>query len=297
MKLRGARVSPPAAISESENRAGSLPAPSTANIAAGGDTRAPAAAFTLIELVISSALMAMILTAAYFCLSSGIFGQKLVESRADVAQTARVTMALMTADLRCACPLAKNLEFIGMHRMLGDVEADNLDFGTHNYTPRRAREGDFCEISYFVATQPESGKLSLWRRRDPTPDDEPLAGGSREEIACGIRGLKLEYYDGFDWYDDWGDPTGKMKKADSFREHPNLFGMPEAVRITLWLDPSPSKRSALTNDTSEAPLVFQTVARLNLAGAARAQAATGSAAKPDKDTTESNDAAPEGGQQ
>src|SRR6266496_145788 len=80
-------------------------------------------AFTLIELVISSALMAMILTAAYFCLSSGIFSQKLVESRAEVAQTARVTMALMTTDLRCACPLAKNLEFLGMHRMLGDIEA------------------------------------------------------------------------------------------------------------------------------------------------------------------------------
>ena len=84
-------------------------------------------AFTLIELVISSALMAMMLTAAYCCLSSGIFSQKLVESRAEVVQTARVTMALMTADLRCACPLTKNLEFLGMHRMLGDIEADNMD--------------------------------------------------------------------------------------------------------------------------------------------------------------------------
>lgn len=254
-------------------------------------------AFTLIELVISSALMAMILTAAYFCLSSGIFSQKLVESRAEVAQTARVTMALMTADLRCACPLTKNLEFLGMHRTLGDIEADNIDFATHNYTPKRAREGDFCEVSYFVDTERQSGKLSLWRRRDPSPDDEPLAGGSREEIARGIRGLKLEYYDGFDWYDDWGDPTGKMKKADSFRDHPNLFGMPEAVRITLWLDPSPSKRSASTNDTPEEPLVFQTVARLNLSAAARSQASSAASSKGSKETTEATEAVPDGGQQ
>ncbi len=259
------------------------------------------AAFTLIELVVSAALMATILAAAYMCLTSSIASQKLVESRGEVVQSARIAMAMMTADLRCGCPLSKDFQFLGMHRMLGEMEADNLDFATHNYTPRREREGDFCEISYFLAQEPQSGSFSLWRRRDPTPDDEPLAGGSREEIARGVRGLRFEYYDGFDWYDDWGDPTGKMKKADSFKEHPNLFGMPEAVRITLWLAPASPSRSkepgSSQSSSPEEPLVFQTVARLNLAAASQRDASSAGAKDAARDSNQPGEGAPDGGQQ
>src|SRR5690348_3976793 len=61
-------------------------------------------AFTLIELVISSALMVIILTAAYLCLSAALAGQKLLEPRAEVVQNARVALSLLSADLRAACP-------------------------------------------------------------------------------------------------------------------------------------------------------------------------------------------------
>ncbi len=234
--------------------------------------------FTLIELVISAALMAMILVSAYLCLTAGVASRKLIESRAEVVQNARVAMALISADLRCACTLSKEFEFVGMHRMIGEVEADNLDFATHNYSPRRAREGDWCEVSYFLDKDPESGKISLWRRRDPTPDDEPLSGGSREEIARGLRGLRFEYYDGYDWYDEWGDPKGRRKGQSSSLEPPNLSGLPEAVRITLWLEPSSQSALETSVDkvSAEPPLVFQTVARLNLAAISQRSSSGGS---------------------
>jgi prepilin-type N-terminal cleavage/methylation domain-containing protein len=229
----------------------------------------PSSGFTLIELVISSALMVLILAGGYLCLHSGFLSQKLVESRADAAQRARIALAFMTADLRSACALSKDIPFLGMHRLLGEREADNLDFGTHNYTPRRLREGDFCEVSYFAGAE-QNGSLTLWRRRDTSPDDEPLSGGSREEIARGVRYLKFEYYDGFDWYDEWGDATGKRKKDTSRLEHPNLYGMPEAVRITLALEPTSSGKP----DTDAEPMVFQTVARLNLAAASQKESSS-----------------------
>lgn len=228
------------------------------------------AAFTLIELIISSALMALILASGYMCLSSALSSRRMIESRADVAQNARVTLALIAADLRSACLLSKEFQFMGMDRMLGEVEADNLDFGTRNYTPRRTGEADFCEVSYFVAPEPESGQFSLWRRRDPTPDDEPLAGGGREEIARGVRGVRFEYYDGWEWFDEWGDPEGKGKAQNSLLEQSNLTGLPDAVRVTLWLD-SNEKRTS-DGDGEEISLVFQTVAHLNLARAARSSA-------------------------
>jgi prepilin-type N-terminal cleavage/methylation domain-containing protein len=239
-----------------------------------------AAGFTLIEVVISAALMALILTSAYLCLRAGLAGQKLVEPRADILQNARVAASLLTADLRSACPLSTNYQFLGMRRKLGEVDADNLDFATHNYTPRHDREGDFCEVSYFIDKDEETGQFGLWRRRNPTMALDPLSGGSREEIARGLLGVRFEYYDGTDWYDDWGDEKGGEKAATSNRDHPNLEGMPEAVRITLLFDSNPRSKPASDAATRapEPPLVFQTVARLNLADVAQRTAAAGSSA-------------------
>lgn len=236
-------------------------------------------AFTLIELVISAALAAMILVSAYMCLNAAVSSQKLIEPRGEVIQNARVAMALLSADLRAACPLSKDFQLLGMHRMVGDVEADNLDFATHNYSPDGPNEGDFCQLSFFLEQDKASGKFSLWRRRNPAIGLDPLAGGSREEIARGLRGLKIEYYDGDDWYDDWGEIDNHGRQKSPTLAAPNLSGMPEAVRITLWFDPNPQSKVAVPPDTEnvEPPMVFQTVARLNLAAAADRTSGTGSA--------------------
>jgi prepilin-type N-terminal cleavage/methylation domain-containing protein len=221
--------------------------------------------FTLIELVISAGLMAMILGSAYVCLQAGFSSQNLIEPRIDVFQNARVAMGLITADLRSACVLSRDSEFVGMHRMLGEAEADNLDFATHNYTPRHTREGDYCQVSYFLG--PRAGRFSLWRRRNPTIGLDPFSGGNREEIARGLLGLRFEYYDGWEWFDTWGDAEGR--KQFSRRERSNLYGLPEAVRITMSFDPNPHPTVTANKETNQPPLVFRTVARLNLSAASQ----------------------------
>jgi hypothetical protein len=220
----------------------------------------------LIEIVIAVSLMSLILVSAYLCLNAGLASQKMIEPRAEIIQNARVALALITADLRGACPLSTNSEFLGVQRTLGSVEADNLDFATHNYTPRRAREGDYCQESLYVDVDPETGQFSLWRRRNPTIALDPLSGGSKEEIAKGVVGLRFEYFDGDDWYDSWGD-TKPGKRETTRREQPNLYGMPSAVRVTLLMDSNPKSRAVSTTGERkiEAPLAFQTLVQLNLA--------------------------------
>jgi type II secretory pathway component PulJ len=224
------------------------------------------AAFTLLELVISAAIGAMILTAAALCLNASIASQKMIDPRVDTMQSARVALALMSADLRAACPLDKDFAFLGLHRAVGDVEADNIDFATHNYSPRHPREGDFCETSYYLDKGAASNQFGLWRRRNPTLAPDPISGGSREEIAPGIGGLRMEYYDGLDWYDTWGDMDGR-KQAGSNVQSPNLVGMPQAVRITLFFDSNaaPNSQDQEARATKAAPMVFQTVVFLELA--------------------------------
>jgi type II secretory pathway component PulJ len=266
------------------------PSPRCRAVAAGWEragVRGIAAGFTLIELVISGSLMALILVSGYLCLSAALSSQKLIEPRVEILQNARVAMNLMAADLRAACPLDKQFDLLGMSRKLGEMEADNLDFATHNYTPRHPNEGDFCEESFFVDKNLETGQLSLYRRRNPRLAVEPLTGGSKEEIATGVLGLHFEYFDGLDWYDTWGDAEGQGKPQTSNRQQPNLEGMPEAVRITLWLDSNPRARKPSDTATppekseTEPPLVFQTVARLNLAARSRPTDSTDSGTSSD----------------
>jgi type II secretory pathway component PulJ len=223
----------------------------------------PVAAFTLIELTISAAIASIILVASYLCLIAGVASQKLIEPRTEALQSARVALAMMSADLRSACSLCPDFDFVGEQRAIGEMEADNLDFATRHYFPARAGEGDYCQVSYYIDKSRAGGQFSLWRRRNPHIAPDPLAGGSKEEIMPGLRGLTLEYYDGLDWYDNWGDASVKKKVKYTTVQAPNLSGFPEAVRITLLLDPNPGQDPA----KAERPMVFQTVVRLELADA------------------------------
>lgn len=236
------------------------------------------AAFTLIELVISAALMAVVLGSSYLCLNAGLLGKQIIEKRSDAVQSARTALNLIAADLRAAVPMPGKVEFVGLRRSISEMDADNLDFATRNYSPRAVREGDACEISYFLTRDPQSNSFILTRRRDATPDPEPTDGGPREEIARGVRSLHFEYCDGFDWFDDWGDPEGKTKGMTL--PPSNSYGLPEAVRITLQFDPE---------STTNAPMSFQTVARLDLAPFFNRQATASQ--------NNASQAAPEGGAQ
>ncbi len=235
--------------------------------------------FTLIEILISVTLMSLILTGAYVCFDAGIRTEKMVDARTDVFQNARVAMAMISADLRNACPINEDMPFVGMARSIGDAEAGNLDFATHNYTPRRPHEGDFCEVSYYLDKDRETGQLCLWRRRNPLLAIKPLSGGRREVLVRGVAGLRFEYFDGLEWFNKWGDADGSEKSSKPTNKSNNQTekkadlelqeGLPESVRITLWLDMGNASKKP--GETNEPPMAFQTIARLNLAAASRDQ--------------------------
>ena len=62
--------------------------------------------FTLIELMISAALMAIVIGSAYACLSAGVNGKRLIEARAEGMQSGRVALSMIATDLRATIPMA-----------------------------------------------------------------------------------------------------------------------------------------------------------------------------------------------
>jgi type II secretory pathway pseudopilin PulG len=249
---------------------------------------------TLVELMVSATLVAGVVGSACLCLITGRRAGDEAERRMDVLQSARVALERMTRDLQVACPLDPDFALIGMDRSRDGVEADNIDFATHNWTPRCPGESDLCEVSYFVDPDPETGDLALFRRRDPSPDAEPLAGGYREQIVVGVRAFRLEYYDGVAWYDEWGSA---LESGETFTNRTDDVGyeagLPEAVRITLVLGPPRRHGTGGANPApdEDPPRVFRTVVRLVLAG--RERETSGGAADTSTPAAEPEAAAPE----
>ncbi|MCA8962932.1 MAG: hypothetical protein KDC38_20555, partial [Planctomycetes bacterium] len=167
-------------------------------------------------------------------------------------QRGRTVLDLIARDLRHASPTSSTLRFVGLDREKNEIQADNLDFVTHYWTPTGPDQADLCEVSFFVDADPEEpDRLHLYRRRDPSIDDEPFAGGTRELIARDIAGFRLEYYDGFDWLDKWDTEDEEEEELPPEQEEPEIdpetgepvqepdlyepgqSGLPEAVRVTI----------------------------------------------------------------
>lgn len=285
---------------------------------------------TLLELTVGVTVMTGIIASSYFCLHAGFTTQAALDDHMEQLQKARVVLSLMTKDLRHACVWSEDFTFVGMDRTLGNLEADNLDFATHNWSPRTPGEGDLCEVSYYLNRNPQTGELGIWRRRDTSPDPEPTAGGEREELIGGVRALRFEYYDGFSWYDEWGrvdprrelpsEPPRPTDQSSTSLLSGNLYGLPDAVRISIALGEGPDEparrgisknvsnsvsrsvsRNASTSqppdtiqgtDEDQTPMVFQTIVHLNLAGRARSSSFqsetgnnTGSEGSPESSTS------------
>ncbi len=218
--------------------------------------------------MISAAIASIILIASYSCLSAGVASQRMIEPRTEAMQSARVAMAMLTADLRSACSLSTDFDFVGEERTIGEMEADNLDFATRHYMPQRPTEGDYCQVSYYIEKSRDGKGYSLWRRRNPHIAPDPLEGGIEDEIVPEVKGFTLEYYDGLDWYDTWGDANVKKKTKYTAVQEPNMSGFPQAVRITLLLANDSGKSASKSKDKEPPapPFAFQTVVRLELAG-------------------------------
>jgi hypothetical protein len=235
--------------------------------------------------MLSGALMAVVLAAATLCLQAGLRTQRWIDPRVDALQGARVALALISSDLRAAAPLAPDNEWVGLNRETGGRRFDQLHLGTLNHTPRQPGHGNFCQVGYFIEPDPETGVPTLWRRRHPGLSLKPFEGGTREALVGGVRRFELAYYDGFEWFDTWGDPRERARAATSNRTAYNVTGMPRAVRIRLWLHPGrPSSPPAIqtpipaasdpsTDNTSsgaiapndpeeDPPLRFQTVVQI-----------------------------------
>lgn len=172
------------------------PAPSPAEAAR------RAAGFTLVELMVSLALVGFLLVGIYSILDVNLRTRDVLERDALLARVGPALLDVIEADLRRAWVLDihEDVVFEGTPRMLGGRNADEMVFLTTVDSTKTHRVGerevpsDLCETGYRLRTNPTNDDfLELWRRQDYHIDEEPLADGTYELLHDRIVSFQVRY--------------------------------------------------------------------------------------------------------
>jgi len=186
-------------------------------------------AFTLVELVAAATLTVLVTGATAAILRSTAAARQRVQRQDLLQQEARSAMAVMAAAFRNAYRGAGDEAVLeGTSERQEGVPCDRVRLFVISRRAIRPGqpESDIKECEFFLAPAARVSQSSngsgdvLLRRTDPTRNEDPDGGGIVEAIARNVLGLKLAYFTGSRWQDDW--PKGTR-------------GWPIAVRIELAL--------------------------------------------------------------
>jgi general secretion pathway protein J len=207
--------------------------------------------FTLLEILVATAILGIVLSAIYGVLSRAIYAKNHSEDRADLYAAGRETVLRMADELEGALPPNPlgNIGFIGVTGS-DRVPTDAVQFDVvirRVFSTAKGRGGRAL-VSYSLDPLKDTPNLYALRRQeqlltDPAQDDQngddtgngegdtpPPPAASAAYLIDRVAGLRLRYLDPEtgDWTDSW----------DTTVERPGQQGLPSlpgAVEITLFL--------------------------------------------------------------
>jgi general secretion pathway protein J len=190
--------------------------------------------FTLIEVLLAMAILAVVVTVIYAVFSTSSANAKRAEAVRDETDLARTLMSRMSDDIAnayCSTGLSGTF-FYGKHEEVeteGDTfRHDSLSLTTlTNWRKPDSNETDLWEVGYSFEEKSDGSGYVLVRRekRELSSDAPPLEGGVEYEISDRVAELRVRYYDGTNWSDAWDRRTGCSPS-----------NLPLAVEISLTLD-------------------------------------------------------------
>ena len=196
---------------------------------------------TLLEVLVSIAILAMISLLIYGAFDSMTRGKKGEALRADRARQGREAVLRISREMSAA--------FLSMHQpqqialqtrltaFLGQNGSpfDRVDFAAfaHKRYEKEAKESDQCEVGYFASQNPDAPEKTDLVRREQTPMDiEPKKGGVVNVLAEDIELFDIRYLDPLtgSWLESWDTQqlTGQLNR------------LPLEVKITLTLKGVPN---------------------------------------------------------
>jgi hypothetical protein len=177
------------------------------------------------------AIMSGIVTVIYMSFSTASRNVEQAEARRASTDLARALLTRLSNDITNAYFNQAMTETF-FYGKKSSAEPDVPRFDTMalttltNWRKPDSKETDLWEVGYWFEETPEKNGIMLMRKekRELSKDNPPLEGGMDFSLTGRIKGLRLRYYNGSTWADDWDNRTQRSLR------------LPKAVEITLALD-------------------------------------------------------------
>jgi type II secretion system protein J len=166
--------------------------------------------FTLIELLVALTILVIVITTAYASFRAGLAAYRAQEENNILHQNIREALFMISRDVRSAyvSPGNGDIRFTGKHE--GGNANDSIAFVTC-LRETAAKEGGLAEIGYYVDDDPATPHKGLVRMNHGFPAGPVVKRQAYpQEIAPLATSLKLRYYDGADWQDEWKENTAVL---------------------------------------------------------------------------------------
>jgi prepilin-type N-terminal cleavage/methylation domain-containing protein len=193
--------------------------------------RAWQAGFTLMELMLSLALLALIMIILYGSFHAVAASKLHAEVRVESDQQARTLMWLMSRELRGAVftPLIpSHVLLVGQASRQGGMPMDSITFATLDPSHRRALDGYSAEedVTYSAVPNPNHRGWFMWTRsqrsgliQTANPPIQPPT-----VLATNVLSVHFRYFNGFQWLEVWDSTSSPAGQA-----------LPQAISIELQM--------------------------------------------------------------
>lgn len=193
--------------------------------------------FTLVEVMITLAILAFMMTVAWSTTASTSDAKATFENIQARNHELRVAMARMVRDIESAYLSDNEIRRVRRQRTLfvgtdeGDI--DKLRFSSlgHQVLWANANECEQSMVAYYAAPDPDdSSKKNLIRHETRRLSDEPWERrpAAIDVLIRDVKGVELAYYDARDeeWQPEWNTTASSEEQGR----------MPQRVRITVTIE-------------------------------------------------------------
>nr|WP_281173814.1 type II secretion system protein GspJ [Deferrisoma camini] len=193
--------------------------------------------FTLIEVVVTLALLALVLSLVQGTYSGAVRSRdRSSQATAEVHQAALV-LDRMATEISGALVSASRATATGFV-----VEPDADGNATLTFTTRLApipglRPGGPVELRYNLEAD-DDGVLRLVRREEADPDEDPEEGGLAYPVLENVLRFQVLCYDGTEWAESW---DSRIREEEPF--------LPEAVSLEIAWGPDENHERVLRTAT------------------------------------------------
>lgn len=189
--------------------------------------------FTILEILVAITVFTLVLSIVYGVYSRLAGSAANAEYGTEAVRSARLILSMMTRDLRSAY-LGRGKNGAGLYAFISeDAESESIPQDSIHFTTALDEAASdlsgagsiFCEVSYFMAEDSETGKQVLYYRRSPLLDGDVLSGGRQFILSRKVAGMKISFVD------ENGEETGTWDSTEG--EKKGL--LPKLADIVLYI--------------------------------------------------------------